>query len=61
MTNTHGFTPTDLRKWEKEQTNVHLRVRITAVRLVMEGRMGKEAAHLCHLHRQSVSSNKGLH
>jgi transposase len=56
ITNTHGFTPTNLRKYEKKQTNAHLRVRITAVRLVMEGRMGKEVAHLCNLHRQSVST-----
>jgi transposase len=56
ITNTHGFTPTKLRKWEKKQTDVHLRARLTAVRLVMEGWTGKEAAHLCNLHRQSVST-----
>ncbi|WP_078411358.1 helix-turn-helix domain-containing protein [Priestia abyssalis] len=56
VTNTHGLTPTDLKRLEKKQTDVHLRVRIMAVRLVMEGRMGKETAQLCNLHRQSVST-----
>ena len=37
ITNSHGFTPDDLRKCEKKQTNVNFRIRITAVRLVMEG------------------------
>jgi hypothetical protein len=36
ITHTHGFTPTDLRKLEKQQDNIHLRMPITAVRLVME-------------------------
>jgi hypothetical protein len=31
-------------------------MRITAVRLVMEGYMGKEVADLCNLHRQSVAT-----
>ena len=56
ITHTHDLTPTDLRKLEKQQDNVHLRLRITAVRLMMEGYMGKEVADLCNLHRQSVAA-----
>lgn len=56
ITRTHGFTPDDLRKLEKQQDNIHLLMRITAVCLVMEGYMGKEVAALCNLHRQSVAT-----
>jgi hypothetical protein len=56
ITNTHGWTPTDLRKQEKQERNVHLRIQLTAVRLIMEGRMGVEVAALCNPHRQSVST-----
>jgi transposase len=56
ITHAHSLTPTDLRKLEKQQDNVHLRLRITAVRLVMEGYTGKEVANLCNVHRQSVAT-----
>lgn len=56
ITNSHGFTPDDLRKWEKKQTNINFRIRVTAVRLVMEGWTGKDVAQMCNLHRQSVST-----
>lgn len=29
ITHTHGLTPTDLRKLEKQQDNIRLRMRIT--------------------------------
>ncbi|OAT71412.1 helix-turn-helix domain-containing protein [Parageobacillus thermoglucosidasius] len=58
ITHTHGLTLTDLRKLEKQQDNVQLRLRITAVRLVMEGHTGKEVANLCNVHRQSVAAKK---
>lgn len=67
ITNSHGFTPDDLRKWEKKQTNVNFRIRITAVRLIMEGWTGKDVTQMCNLHRQSVSTyvktfnESGLH
>lgn len=32
-----------------------MRNRLTVVRLVMEGKLGKEVAEICNLHRQSVS------
>ena len=56
ITHTHGLTPTNLRKLGKQQDNVHLRLRITAVRLAMKGYTGKEVAHLRNLHRQSVAT-----
>lgn len=56
ITHTHDLTPTDLRKLEKQQDNVCLRMCITAVRLVMEDYIGKEVADLCNLHRQSFAT-----
>ena len=56
ITNSHGFTLDDLRKWEKKQTNINFRMRITVIRLVMEGWTGKDVAQMCNLHRQSVST-----
>jgi hypothetical protein len=38
----------------------HLRVRITTVRLVMEGYIDKEVADLCNLHCQSVKQEDFL-
>ncbi|MDG4657585.1 IS630 family transposase [Ectobacillus antri] len=55
ITNFHGLTPSELRSYEKQESNANLRNRITAVRLVMEGKLGKEVAEICNLHRQSVS------
>ncbi len=55
ITHSHGLTPSDLRAYEKQETQANLRVRITAVRLIMEGKLGKEVAEICNLHRQSVS------
>lgn len=51
----HGLSPSDLRLYEKQETRANMRNRITAVRLVMEGKLGKEVAEICNLHRQSVS------
>ncbi|MED0654833.1 DNA-binding protein [Anoxybacillus geothermalis] len=56
ITYTHSFTQTDLRKLGKQPDNVHLRMHITAVRLVMKRYMGKEVAAFCNLHGQSVAT-----
>ncbi|MCM3737809.1 winged helix-turn-helix domain-containing protein [Bacillus cytotoxicus] len=55
ITNTHGLMVTDLRTQEKQESNAFFRTRIMAVRLVMQGKLGKEAAEICGIHRQSVS------
>nr|WP_020062947.1 winged helix-turn-helix domain-containing protein [Bacillus sp. 123MFChir2] len=55
ITNTHGLTITDLRIQEKQENNAFFRTRIMAVRLVMQGKLGKEVAEICGIHRQSVS------
>jgi transposase len=55
ITNFHGFTSSDLRSYEKQEAQGNMRNRIMAVRLVMEGKLGKEVAEICNLHRQSVS------
>ncbi|WP_110114983.1 helix-turn-helix domain-containing protein [Bacillus sp. CGMCC 1.16541] len=55
ITNSHGLSSSDLRSYEKQETRANMRHRITAVRLVMEGKLGKEVAEICNLHRQTVS------
>ncbi|MFD0769151.1 helix-turn-helix domain-containing protein [Bacillus sp. CGMCC 1.60114] len=56
ITNTHGWTVRALRKKERMVEDGLLRQRITAVRLVMEGYLGKEVAAILNIHRQSVAS-----
>ncbi len=44
ITNDHGWTPRKLRKQERKIKDASLCVRVTAVRLVMEGFLGKDVA-----------------
>ncbi|GIW50262.1 MAG: hypothetical protein KatS3mg080_0873 [Anoxybacillus sp.] len=46
ITNDHGWTPRTLRKQERKIKDASLRVRVTAVRLVMEGHLGKDVAKM---------------
>ncbi|MBW7651946.1 winged helix-turn-helix domain-containing protein [Anoxybacillus sp. ST4] len=55
ITNDHGWTPRTLRKQERKIKDASLRVRVTAVRLVMEGHLGKDVAKMINLCRQSVA------
>ncbi|GEN36379.1 helix-turn-helix domain-containing protein [Aneurinibacillus danicus] len=55
ITNTHGWTVNSLRKKERMLKDGFLRQRVMAVRLVMEGYLGKEVAAMLTLHRQSVA------
>ena len=55
ITNDHGWTPRTLRKEEKKIKNISLRQRVMAVRLVMEGYLGKDVASMLNLCRQSVA------
>ncbi|MED4876716.1 winged helix-turn-helix domain-containing protein [Anoxybacillus geothermalis] len=55
ITNDHGWTPRTLRKQERKIKNTLLRQRVMAVRLVMEGYLGKEAASMVNVCRQTVS------
>ncbi|MED0681400.1 winged helix-turn-helix domain-containing protein [Aneurinibacillus thermoaerophilus] len=56
ITNTHGWTVKTLRKQERKVKDPVLRARVMAVRLVMEGYLGKEVAAMLNLYRQSVST-----
>ena len=56
ITNHHGWTPTDLRQYEKTISNVKVRQRVMTIRLIMEHYTGKEVAHLLNLHRETVST-----
>ncbi|MBY6269083.1 helix-turn-helix domain-containing protein, partial [Parageobacillus thermoglucosidasius] len=56
ITDDHGFTARKLRKEERKIKDASLRQRVTAVRLIMEGYLGKEVAEMLNLHRQSVST-----
>lgn len=56
ITNDHGWTPEDLRKYEKKVQYGNMRQRVMAVRLIMENYTGKEAAHLLNIHRDTVST-----
>ncbi|EPZ37940.1 transposase [Anoxybacillus ayderensis] len=55
ITNDHGWTPRTLRKQERKIKDASFRVRVTAVRLVMEGFLGKDVAKMVNLCHQSVS------
>jgi DNA-binding NarL/FixJ family response regulator len=55
ITNNHGWTTRTLRKQERKIKKVALRQRVMAVRLIMEGYLGKDAASMVNLCRQSVS------
>ncbi|MED4728317.1 hypothetical protein P9597_09215 [Aneurinibacillus migulanus] len=55
ITNTHGWTIKALRKKERIIKDVFLRQRIMAVRLVMEGYLGKDVATMLNLHRLNLS------
>jgi hypothetical protein len=55
ITNDHRWTSRTLRKQEWKIKNVALRQRVMAVRLVMEGYLGKDVAAMLHLCRQSVA------
>lgn len=55
ITNDHGWTPRTLRKQERKIKNTLLRQRVMAVRLVMEGYLGKEVASMVNVCRQTVS------
>ncbi|MCZ0757153.1 helix-turn-helix domain-containing protein [Anoxybacillus sp. J5B_2022] len=55
ITNDHGWTPRTLRKQERKIKDASLRARVTSVRLVMEGYLGKDVAKMVHLCRQSVA------
>ncbi|MED0687845.1 helix-turn-helix domain-containing protein [Anoxybacillus ayderensis] len=55
ITNDHGWTPRKLRKQERKIKDASLRVRVTAVRLVMEGFLGKDVAKMVNLCRPPVS------
>jgi transposase len=52
---THGFTPKQLRKLERKTKHVDDRIRVTAVRLIMEGYMTIQVAELLNIARQTVS------
>lgn len=56
ITNDHGWTPTDLRQYEKTIPNGKMRQRVMTIRLIMEHYTGKEVAHLLNLHRETVST-----
>jgi transposase len=56
ITNTHGWTTTDLRQYEKTIQNVKMRQRVMTIRFIMEHYTGKEVAHLLNLHRETVST-----
>ncbi len=51
ITNDHGRTPRTLRKQVRKIKNTLLRQRVIAVRLVMEGYLGKEAASMVNVFR----------
>ncbi|GAA5661527.1 helix-turn-helix domain-containing protein [Geobacillus stearothermophilus] len=55
ITDNHGWTPRKLRKQERKIKNAHLRQRVMAVRLVMEGYLGKDVASMVNVCRQTVS------
>ncbi|KJE27320.1 helix-turn-helix domain protein [Geobacillus kaustophilus] len=55
ITHDHGWTPRTLRKQERKIKNALLRQRVMAVRLVMEGYLGKEAASMVNVCQQTVS------
>ncbi|KIQ93923.1 Transposase [Anoxybacillus thermarum] len=55
ITNGHGWTPRTLRKQERKIKDSSLRVRVTAVRLVVEGYHRKDVAKMVNLCRQSVA------
>jgi hypothetical protein len=42
ITNTHGWTTTDLRQYEKTIQNVKMRQRVMTIRFIMEHYTGKE-------------------
>ena len=50
ITDDHGFTARKLRKEERKIKDASLRQRVTAVRLIMEGYLGKEVAEMLNLH-----------
>ena len=54
VTNTHGWTVDRLKEYERTMKNTSSLKRVMAVRLVMEGYQGLEAAALLNVHRQSV-------
>ena len=55
ITDNHGWTPRKLRKQERKIKNAQLRQRVMAVRLVMEGYLGKDMASMVNVCRQTVS------
>lgn len=55
ITNDHGWTPRKLRKKERIIKNASFRQRVIAVRLVMEGYLGKDVAAMVNLCRQTVA------
>jgi transposase len=55
ITNDHGWTPNDLRQYEKTVQKAKMRQRVMTIRLVMEHYTGKEVSHLLNLHRETVS------
>jgi transposase len=56
VTELHGWTVRTLRKQERKIKDVALRQRVMAVRLVLEGYLGKDVAAMLNLHRQSVAT-----
>jgi transposase len=56
ITNTHGWTVDALKEYERTMKDAPSLKRVMAVRFVMEGYQGIEAAALLNLHRQSVST-----
>jgi transposase len=56
VTNTHGWTVDRLKEYERTMKNTSSLKRVMAVRFVMEGYQGLEAAALLNVHRQSVST-----
>ncbi|WP_327876005.1 hypothetical protein [Aneurinibacillus thermoaerophilus] len=56
ITNTHGWTVKTLRKQERKVKDPALRARVMAVRLIMEGDLGKDVAAMLNLHHQSIST-----
>ncbi|MBB6178043.1 hypothetical protein HNQ82_002924 [Anoxybacillus tengchongensis] len=54
ITNDHGWTPRTLRKQEQKIKDASLRVRVTTVRLVMEGHIGTDFPKMVNLCRESV-------
>lgn len=55
ITNDHGWTPADLRQYEKTIQNVKMRQRVMTIRLIIERYTGKEVSQLLNLHRETVS------